>query len=81
MDIDLGEELTFNVKVGSNSYILREPTYKDVKALQGSDVEEDVAFINLVVGLGMPEDVAENLGVLKLKKLADGIMAPFSEKK
>lgn len=80
MDIDLGEEVIFKVKLGAKSYELREPTLKDVKAMQKSKDQEG-AFVDLIVNLGLPKDVADNLGMLKLKKLSEGLMAPLQEKK
>jgi len=83
VDIDLGGEIVFNVKLGDKSYQLREPTLKDVKSFKISTDGENAedAFIDLVVGLGMPREVAEGLGITKLKKLSESLITGFDEKK
>ena len=79
MRIDLGEEIIFEVVMGSEVYKLREPKLSEVKKFHSAS--SDDAFVDFIVELGMPRDVAEGLGVLKLKKLADGITGAISEKK
>jgi len=86
VDIDLGDAITFNVKLGSESYKLREPTAGEVKdySAKVKEVGEDDAmrpFLDLVVSLGMPEEVAISLGVTKMAALATGLMGGLTEKK
>ena len=85
MQIDLGPKTVYKVTMGENSYSLREPTGHDVKAFEKSlkdkKVSELDAFESFIVGLGMREDVAQNLGVTQLKKLSDGLTGGFAEKK
>jgi len=78
--IDLGEEVKITVKIGDLSYALREPRQADIEKLQG-EKDDSEAFTNFVESLGMPRDVVENLGVLMLKKLADGLTGALTEKK
>ena len=80
MLIDLGEEPKITVKVGAQSYELREPKLDDIKALKDAGDSED-SFLDFVINLGLPEDIAKNLGVFRLKKLSDGLTGVLSEKK
>lgn len=83
MEIDLGQDIVFNVKMGAKSYELSEPTVRDINELQKSlegGGEELELFISLLEKLGLPEDVSNSLGVLRMKKLVDGIMGGISEK-
>jgi hypothetical protein len=81
MEIDLGQEIEFKVKMGDKVWLLREPTLKDVKHFREKSENEDDAFIDFLVKLGMPRDAAESLGILKLKKLAESLISSFNEKK
>lgn len=83
MKIDLGEAVKFEVSFSGKMYSLREPTVKDIAAFQSSSEEgKDVnSFINFVVSLGLPQEIAEQLGVTKLKRLADGLLSELQEKK
>lgn len=81
MEIDLGQEIVFKVKLGANCYELREPTLRDVKKLRAQDDDEEKAFEDFLIDLGMPKDVLENLGVFKLKKLSESLISTFNEKK
>lgn len=80
MLIDLGDEVEIIVKVGGSSYKLKEPTQGDVEKLNKAGDSSD-AFYSFVEGLGMPPEVLSNLGVLRLKKLADGLTKVLTEKK
>ena len=79
MKIDLGHAVEFDVVLGDKHYKLREPKLHEVKKFEKD--ESDNAFIDFVVDLGMPRDVAEGLGVISLKKLAEGLTGAMSEKK
>lgn len=84
MNIDLGDEVVFNVVHNGAEYQLREPLLKEVKEFQkqaNDDNDDGDAFVDFVVKLGMPREVAENLGVIKLRKLADGLTGAITEKK
>lgn len=82
MEIDLGEEIIFKVKLSGNVYELREPTVRDVKILQKAGEEEsDQAVLDFIISLGMPEEIANNLGLMKLQKLSKGLVSTFEEKK
>ena len=61
MLIDLGEEVKITVKIGPQSYELREPTQSDIEKLQSAG-EDSKAFYDFVSNLGMPKDVVEGLG-------------------
>lgn len=79
MLIDLGDEVEIKVKVGSQEYKLREPTQADIEILQGED--KNNAFYEFVEKLGLPTDVSRSLGLMRLKKLADGLTGILEEKK
>lgn len=81
MDIDLGGKTVFRVSYDGKVYALREPTVNDIEMLQASTAGDEKSvkpFLDLVEKLGMPRDVANNLGITKLKKLADGITGEIS---
>lgn len=82
MDIDLGNEIVFKVKLNGQTHEMREPTLKDVKNFQAGSAENaEQGFLDFVVSLGLPLDVAENMGVTKLKKLSESLIVSFDEKK
>jgi hypothetical protein len=85
MDIDLGSGEKFNVKYAGNTYSLREPMAYEIdlfgKQLKSSEGGESSAFIDLVVKMGMPKDIADSMGILTLKKLADKLVGELSGKK
>lgn len=82
MEIDLGEDVVFKVKLSGKIYELREPTVKDVKVLQtAGEGDSDEAILDFIISLGMPKDVANNLGLMKLQKLSKGLVSTFDEKK
>lgn len=80
MLIDLGEEIKITVKVGEKSYQLREPRQVDIENFQAQS-EDPHAFSNFVEILGMPRDAINELGVLRLQKLAAGLTGALTEKK
>jgi len=84
MEIDLGAEIVIKVKMGAKSYELREPTLDDIEKMADKgkdDKSANRALQDFIIDLGMPEDVARSLGVMKLKTLAEGLTSSFSEKK
>lgn len=83
MDIDLGSEVIFNIKLGDKVYPLTEPTVNHVKQFQVMLEKSDEvdAFMYLIQELGMPADVCEKLSVSQMKKLSEGLLGGMSEKK
>lgn len=82
MEIDLGPEIVITIKMGNDSYELREPTVDDVEAMtKAEDGETNKALIALLIDLGLPKDVANSLGIIRLKRLSDGLMKGFESKK
>ena len=84
MEIDLGQEIVFDVKLGDKAFKLREPTALEVQAFQrrSQDSEDTVMeLVSFVAMLGMEEQVAKSLGITKLNKLVEGIVGGLSEKK
>lgn len=80
MLIDLGEEVKITVKIGAKSFDLREPRQRDIEALQKAGDSQD-AFAEFVESLGMPRDEVDGLGILRLRKLADGLTGALTAKK
>ena len=87
MEIDLGEDVFFNIKLNGKVYKLLEPTVdhlrkyqKNIKIKKDGDEELD-SFMSLLVDIGLPEDVSKSLGFSKLKKLSDGIVGGLDIKK
>jgi len=83
MDIDLGEELVFNVRLGDKVYKMSEPTVQRLEAYREkqSGNESMLPAIELLVDLGLPKQVGETMGVTKLTKLIEGITGALTEKK
>ena len=87
MDIDLSQELVYNVKLpGGKTVVLREPTDQDISILTDINSKEDPkkaheAFKQFILALGMPAEELDKIGVVRLKALAQGIMEPLSEEK
>lgn len=84
--IDLGSSKVFEVKLGEKVYPLAEPKVCHVRKYQKLAKEADTsdelgAFIELVVDLGLPDEVAKNLSIMQLKKLSDGLLGGITEKK
>lgn len=84
--IDLGVETTIEVKFGGQTYSLREPKFKDVEKLQKDSEgkeqgEAKEVFMTFLADLGMPKKVLEEMGIITMKKLSDGLMGAFEGKK
>jgi len=85
MEIDLGEKAKVIVKLGTSVYPMEVPTVKkamDFKKLSedSGDNEKAFVFIDFIVRLGLPQNVADDLSMPQLIKLAEGLMGG-SEKK
>lgn len=78
MDLDLGEKASLKVKVGEESYKVAIPTVKQAinfkKELDGNEGQEAQVFIDLLSKLGMPKEIAEDLSLSQMSKLADALM-------
>ncbi len=85
MELDLGKEVIIKVKIGSETYELREPTIDDVEimgAAKDMDPKEaNQALQRFIIELGMPEEVTQRLSLSKTKKLVEGLTSTFSEGK
>jgi len=82
-EINLGEDIVYKVTNGDETYMLREPSVEEVKGF--SDKEDDRtsvdSFFDLIITLGMPEDVARKMPVRKVTKLCEGILQGFKDEK
>jgi hypothetical protein len=78
MDLDLGSSIVFNVKVNGGEYKMTAPTVMQAQSFQekckDNEGEELPIFLNFIVDLGMPKDVAKKLDVVQLRKLSEGLM-------
>lgn len=86
MKIDLGGESKIEVIFSGKTYLLRSPTAKDVvgfqKKVKGSAEDDQITHFNdFLEVLGLPSEVCSSLDLTQIKKLSDGIMGVFSEKK
>lgn len=86
MEIDLSQELVYKIKLPGNKVVeLREPTMDDIEVLRGDGTTDPKAqaagFRAFVKRLGMADEDIDNLGVVRLKTLAEGLMEPLSQKK
>ena len=85
MEIDLGNEVVITVKINGESYKLREPRMDDVAKITDSENTDPskvgAAFTDFVVGLGLPEEIANSLGIIRTRKLAEGLTGTLAEKK
>ena len=85
--IDLGSSAVFEVVVDGKKFTLREPMVEEVKDLSKKqedlkdEMESSVLLTDFIVSLGMPKDVMDSLGIIRLKLLVDGIMGGLAEKK
>lgn len=84
MDLDLGKSVVYRVKIGSEVYEMKAPRAKYVNDFrkkiatdEGNEVEH---FIKFVVDHGLPKKVAEDLDVVQLNKLAEGLTGSNEKK-
>lgn len=84
MDLDLGSKAVCNVKVGGKEYKMSAPTVKQSenyqKSLSKSKGGEMNAFIDLLDELGLPREVSENLDVVQVRKLSEGLLGLVEKK-
>ena len=84
MDLDLGSNAKVNVKVNGGAHKMRVPTVRESQWYQkeiskkGSDAFD--TLLSFIVKLGMPMDAAEELDLIQIRKLSEGLLA-VSEKK
>jgi hypothetical protein len=86
MEIDLGQEITYDVKYNGEIYKLREPSVSDVNKFQQkmkkSDDDDNINLtLSFITELGLPDGIAKNLGVQKMKLLVEKIVGELQEKK
>lgn len=86
MDLDLGSKVTCNVKVDGAEYKISAPTVLQTEKYQKelNKVENDGqsvgAFIDFLEQLGMPRNVSQNLDVVQLRKLSEGLLGLVEKK-
>lgn len=83
-EIDLGNEIVYTVKIGSQSFEMREPSALEIEEFKRSvDAQGESTItpaIELVVKLGLPKENAEKLGLQKLNKLLEGLTGDLQKK-
>jgi len=84
MDLDLGSKAICNVKVGGSEYKMSAPTVKQSETYQKSlgkkQGSEMGAFIDLLAELGLPKEVSEDLDVIQIRKLSEGLLGLVEKK-
>ena len=84
MDLDLGEKAVCNVKVGGKEYKMSAPTVKQSEVYQAKLSKkkdgEMSAFIDLLEDLGLPRNISENLDVVQVRKLSEGLLGLVEKK-
>ena len=84
-DIDLGSKPKYNVKVGGQSYMIDCPTAIEAEKLseeiKKKEKSEVSLFLNFVVKLGLPKDIAAGLSANQIIKLGKGISGEENGKK
>jgi len=84
MDLDLGEKAVCNVKVGGKEYKMNAPTVKQSESYQKNMAKkkdgEMTAFIDLLDELGLPREVSENLDVVQVRRLSEGLLGLVEKK-
>lgn len=86
LDLDLGSKPVANVKVNGGSYTLSLPTVKQAMRYNArlnkcsDDVKRSEAFVSFCSELGLPKEVAEDLSIDQMTKLANGLMGGAEKK-
>lgn len=84
MEIDLGTKPSYNIKVNGQSYKMDCPTVLQAQALKEDldkkDKSEISVFLNFVVKLGLPKEVAADLAPIQLVKLGEGLLGDAKKK-
>ena len=84
MDIDLGSKPKYNIKVNGQSYPMDCPTVIQAQSLKDEldkkERSEISVFLNFVVKLGLPKEVAADLAPLQLVKLGEGLLGDSKKK-
>ena len=84
MDLDLGEKAICNVKVGGKEYKMSAPTVRQSeiyqKTLAKKSGSEMSAFISLLEELGLPKQISENLDLVQVRKLSEGLLGLVEKK-
>lgn len=79
MDIDLGQDIEFNIKYKGATYKMREPSVKEAASL--GDSENSMEVIQFLSKLGLPEQVLSDMPLSKMKKLVESMLGSIQEKK
>ena len=84
MDLDLGSKVVCNVKVNGQEYKMSAPTVKQTDELnvksKAKNADELKVYLDFIEDLGMPRKVAENLDVVQLQKLTEGLLGLVKKK-
>jgi hypothetical protein len=69
--------------VNGESYFLREPNVEDTELLIDNEQSGNSlkAFIEFVVRLGMPSEIAKKLSVAQIQMLSQGLSPKMDDKK
>lgn len=81
MDIDLGAEIKFNIKHNGQTYVIREPSVKEVLDFQSEAEKDQLSIVKFLDKLGLPQSVSESLSARQIKTIVDTMVGAISEKK
>lgn len=75
--IDLGDEVQFEITYKGKKYTLREPTVDEMELIK----DESLSFSGMLEKLGMPAAVVGGMGISKARALVDGMLEMIGKKK
>jgi hypothetical protein len=76
-EIDLGDDVKFNVAIKGKKYVLRELTVAEIEELKA----ESTSLSELLIRVGLAPEVAKSLGLSQAKKLVESMTDMISKKK
>lgn len=83
-EINLGSGRVYKVKINGEVHEMRAPRAKYVnewrKKLDNKSADEIDLFIKLCVDHGLPQDIADDLDVVQLQTLAEGLQGNKEKK-
>lgn len=80
--VDLSEEYVLEIKKGDIIYRLRDPKVREIEAFEQSFGKgEKGAFDTLLVAIGLPKEVCEDLGVVAKKRITEALTETLVDKK
>jgi hypothetical protein len=80
--IDLSESYVLEVKRGDVIYRLRDPKVSEIESFEKAFSKgEKGAFDTLLISIGLPKEVCEDLGVVAKKRITEALTETLVDKK